>query len=244
MIVHEQTDAKNRINLIDSLTGEWIKLPFAAMRDVGPAAQTLGGLMKVTKRETFVSISTIAEKSRLPVRTAAKHLATLQRHGWINNRGRERTRAGRPRRTCTIVVTSRAKLAQQDYGVLPWWACSRNRHLAWSDKAVLSVVMARLMSLRSAVVEEELDSDDFWGSIENLGGCDRFQFSLDELQHKTGLSRPSIIGAKHALHRRGIIEWIANQRRNGADDTDILEPSRSFTVTIKPAGEGRCYVQF
>ena len=31
-----------RISLVDSLTGEWIKLPLAVMQDVGPAVQTLG----------------------------------------------------------------------------------------------------------------------------------------------------------------------------------------------------------
>jgi hypothetical protein len=43
------TDAREEISLLQSLAGEWLKLPCAAMRDVGPAAQTLAGILKLTK---------------------------------------------------------------------------------------------------------------------------------------------------------------------------------------------------
>lgn len=88
------------IRLVDSLAeGQWIKLPLAVMKDVGPAVQTLGGLLRVTNKETYIETATIAGHARLPVATVRKHLVTLDARGWIDNRGRQETRRGRLRRT-------------------------------------------------------------------------------------------------------------------------------------------------
>ena len=56
------TDGHGRqhISLLESLDGEWIKLPLAVMQDVGPAVQTLGGVLKVTNKETYVAVVEIA----------------------------------------------------------------------------------------------------------------------------------------------------------------------------------------
>ena len=89
------------ISLLHSLNGEWLKLPFAAMRDVGPAAQTLGGILAITSTETFSAASRIAERSRLPLPTVRRHLSTLAQRGWLDNLGRGHTRQGASRRTCT-----------------------------------------------------------------------------------------------------------------------------------------------
>ena len=75
-------------DLVDSLDQSWLKLPLEVMKDVGPATQTLGGLLKITNKETFVSTATIAEAARMPPRTAEKHLHSLDTHGWVSNRGR------------------------------------------------------------------------------------------------------------------------------------------------------------
>ena len=87
-------EAPQEISLLDSLEGEWIKLLVAAMREVGPAAQTLGGLLKVTSSTTFVPVSGIAMKARVPIKTARKHLATLATRGWIVNEGRQPLKNG------------------------------------------------------------------------------------------------------------------------------------------------------
>jgi hypothetical protein len=232
------------IGLIESLRGEWIKLPLAVMRDVGPAVQTLGGLLKVTRNETFVSVATIAEKARVPLKTARNHLDILSERQWIQNVGRQRTRTGAPRRTCTLRVTSRTREAlkrtsELTYGVLPWWAC---RRLNWSARAVLSILMARLMSLKAAVDQNDghgLDASDVWSGIESLGGEDRFKFSLSRLERDTGLSRDSLITAKCELHRHKIIDWMSN---NGA--ADILWPSESFRVVVTPTQDGRVNLAF
>ena len=143
-----------RMSLFESLNGELLKSPFTIMRDSGPAVQGLGGLLKVTMKETFSPVDDIAVKGRLPVATMRKQLITLDKNGWINRRGRERTRRGFPRRTCTIAVTKQTKDHLEPYGILPWWACC-NIHkvgkLPWSAKAILSVVMTRLCSLKAAI---------------------------------------------------------------------------------------------
>jgi hypothetical protein len=241
-----------KLCLLQSLRGEWLKLPLAVMRDCGPAAQTLAGLMRITNKETFASVSTIATRARLPLWTCRKHLVTLDAKGYISNDGRGRTRRGAPRRTCTIRIAGRTKAAiQAGYGVLPWWACCLPRsggRLPWSSKAVLSVIMARLMSMVSIVEEQDgrgnLHADEPWDSISNLGDADRFRFSLDSLERDTGLSRPAIVGAKRELKDRKIINWYRDQRLDGGDGTDVLIPSETFRVVVTPASEGRCYVEF
>jgi hypothetical protein len=245
-------NASIKTSLIDSLDGEWLKLPKSIMRDAGPATQTLGGLLNITNKETFVAVSKIAKRSRLPLATSRKHLVTLVDHGWIENVGRGHTRRGAPRRTCTLRITPKTREAMSEYGVLPWWACCNSkRHgvLRWSTKAVLSVIMARLMSLKAAIDRTDdqascLSPDNYWLSICEMGGEDRFRFSLAELRKETGLSRHAVIQAKRKLFGHGIIELQSDTRDDGGDAKDILMPSDDFCVTITPAGEGQCYVEF
>lgn len=250
------TDAPPReeISLLASLKGEWLKLPLSIMRDVGrtqsmkrgvgPATQTLGGILNISKRETFVSASKIAARARLPVATVRKHLVTLHEHGWIQNVGRERTRAGIPRRTCTIKVTTKTKATLNEYGILPWWSCCFVKNvgrLPWSAKAVLSVIMARFAALTKAIEDHEgtrPDDDEFWGSLANFGGEDRFRFSLDRLERETGLHRESIVDAKQLLAKLGIVKWQAT------NSGDVLFPREAFRVVVTPASEGHCYIAF
>ena len=211
------------------------------MRDVGPAVQTLAGLLRITNKETYVSAAKLAVRSRLPVATVRKHLVTLHEHEWIDNAGRGHTRAGRARRTCTIKVTAKAKDTLGDYAILPWWACcsiAKVGRLPWSAKALLSLLMSRLAVLRFAAQDSQgLPSDDeFWGSLDNMGGEDRFRFSLDRIERDTGLHRGSIVDAKRRLAGLGIVEWKAT------DTADVLFPRDAFRVVVTPASEGCCFV--
>jgi len=248
------TDADDRqpeyISLVDSLTREWIKLPLAVMQDCGPAAQTLGGLLKVTDKETFIETATIADRARLPVATVRKHLVTLDARGWIHNRGRQETRRGRLRRTATIALTAKARDNLKPYAPLPWWACCSIKgygKLSWAAKAVLSVVMGRLMSLKGAVEQQDghgCDSEDVFGSIANMGEEDRFRFSLDYLEKQTGLGRTAIVDAKCKLARMQIVAWRRYCDDNGGDLTNVLYPNEAFYVVETPAGPGRVYLHF
>jgi hypothetical protein len=234
-------DAPKIITLLDSLTGEWLKLPMAAMREVGPAVQTLAGLLKLTNKETFSPVKAIASKSRLPATTVRKHLTTLTAHGWITNAGREHTRRGAPRRTCTIRLTKKTHDALGDYAVLPWWFASG---YGWAERALLAVLMARLMALKAEAARQDEGENDILGGIDNLGGDDRFRFSLNRLKEITGLSRPAIVSAKHGLQQHGIVLWQSDIRDDGGSATDFIIPSRTFTVVVTPLENGRCRTRF
>lgn len=239
------TESKKEISLLDSLSGEWLKLPTKIMSDVGPATQTFAGVLMITNRETFVSVKAIAARARLPIATVRKHLVTLHDHGWIVNAGRERTRAGRPRRTCTIKLTTKTKAALGDYSYLPLWACcsiTKVGRLPWSAKSVLSVVMGRLAAMKSSIERQDgtgLDAEDFWGSLENMGGEDRFRFSHNALEKETGLSRPAIRDAKRRLAMLKIVDWLEGDARG-----QLLVPNSAFRVVVTPASEGRCFLSF
>jgi hypothetical protein len=100
----------------------WLKLPLAVMQDVGPAVQTLGGVLKITNKETFATGAKIASNANVPLWTCRKHLATLHDHDWLINAGRQHTRRGAPRRTYTTTVPTQTRVALSPYGMLPWWA--------------------------------------------------------------------------------------------------------------------------
>lgn len=231
-----------KYSLLESLDKEWIKFPFTIMQDVGPAVQSLGGLLKITMKETFSSVETIAQHTRLPISTIRKHLATLHEHGWIENKGREHTRRrGALRRTATISITRQTKDHVEPYGVLPWWACCNIRKvgkLPWSAKALLSVLMARLCSLKGAA-ERDGPDDDPAGQIENMGGDDRFRFSLTYLTRQTGLTRDSIVTAKKRLHKHKIICWSGRE-----NVVDILSPNWDFAVIVTPATPEHIWLDF
>jgi len=247
----EDEEQVREISLIESLDEWWLKLPLTIMQHVGPAVQTLAGILAITNRETFVPVEDIAKRTRLPISTVRKHLRTLIGKGWVENLGRQRTRAGYRRRTVTIRLPKKTRDALEPYGILPWWACCSIRgvgRLPWCAKALLSVVLARLCSLKAAVEQQDghgLEADDVMGSIENMGGEDRFRFSLDRLARDTGLSRPAIIRGKRWLYRHRIAIWSGTKPTRGQDTAmDVLAPSEDFRVRETPASPGKVWLDF
>ena len=245
------TDVEH-ISLMDAFEQEWLKLPTAVMRESGPAAQTFAGLLRITNKETFSAVASIAARARLPAKTVRNQLDVLANHGWIVNAGRERTKRGGPRRTCTIRLTKKATDSLDLYGVLPWWACCNSSlkvkgkelgHLPWCAKAVLSIVTGRLMSLRKVAINQGKEYE-LWDAVEELGGEDKFRFSLDHLEYVTGLSRPSIVNAKNELARRRICYWAPDKAETGGNLTDMLGPLRDFHAVCRNAEKGRCYLEF
>jgi hypothetical protein len=245
------SEAPTRITLLDSLSGDLLQFPLAVMRDVGPAVQTLAGLMKETKKETFAAVAKIALRARLPIKTVRNQLDALHDAGWIVNAGRQRTRQGAPRRTCTIRVTTKAIDALSDYTMIPWWACCTIKgigRLKWGSKALLSVLLARLAAMKAAIEpdsgRETIDPDHFWGNVANYGDEDRFRFALTYLQEQTGLSKHAIIDAKFDLNRLGIISLQGNRLTDGGFAADVLWPRSEFAAVVTPAGEGKCFITF
>ena len=212
----------------------WLKVPFAVMRDVGPAVQTLAGVIEVVnmqwdRPQTFMSVEKIAAASMLPARTARKHLNTLCVRGWLKNWGREKPRkARRRRRTCTYEVVAKTKKAAEDsYGVLPKWAAARD--MSWCSKAVLSVVMHGLLYCEAIARKQTADLYDV---VLNYDVDRRFQLSLQRLSEITGLSPRSALTGKNELRRLGIITVDPMVRDRGGLDIDYLRPSEEFRAPI------------
>ncbi len=228
------------ITLEDTLTGHWLKVPLQAMQECGPAAQTLAGIYVLTNSCTFRQQSEVASESRLSIATCRKHLVTLEQHGWIRNEGRGHTAKGRPRRTATIRLRSKAKTAREPYGMLPWWAtCTfRNgRKFKWCSRALLAMWMAELAKIRSAWMNDDPSGRSFVEYVYEDSTW-RWRMSLDTIQARTGLTRPSVITAKKQLAAAGVIDW------QGSYSADILAPNLDFRVLETPAGPGQCYLDF
>jgi hypothetical protein len=206
-----------------------LRLSTDACKNVGPAAQTLAGVLRKTNRSTFVSTDEIANFSRVPLATCRKHLSILESTGYLVNEGRKRTPAGKPRRTCTICVTPTAREAITEYWSLPeLLACSfRNaKRLNWAERVLLAVIVTRLQSVLASFRESrQLETvEDYDCYIRE----DRFQFSLSFLEQKTGLSRPTICRAKHGLWERKIIRLIGE---TDGVTRDTMLPNWQFDLT-------------
>lgn len=233
------------LRLQDLAPGQWIKLPWAVMQETGPAAQTFGGLLRITNKEMYRRVEEIAELALLPLRTVRNHLLILDQLGWIKNKGREKASSGRLRRTATIALTTKARESLEPYGVLPWWACGhvidKRRKLSWGAKAVLSLVMSRLLGFTSAIQRNEeygMNSDDpeeMADSMERLGGDDRFRMGLRWIEEKTGLTRETIGHAKRELVRAKLVQWFCDS----PTDTHILAPNWKARIVVTPAGVGK-----
>jgi len=202
----------DELDIVNQLEpGKWLKIPMAAMREKGieGAAQTLGGFLALTTKQTFSSVERIAEWAGLPVTTVRKHLKKLVSAGWLTNIGRGHDHRGRPRRTCTYRITKKTLDSLSDYGVLPRWADVYK--MSWPAKCVLCVVMRRLMGAKAAVERNDgmacMDAGDVAGSLPDMGGNARFRFSLSRLERETGRSRASLAKAKRELANLKIISW-------------------------------------
>lgn len=219
-----------------------LKLLPDAMKEVGPAAQTLGGIIRLTAKETFAAADRISLESRLPVKAVRRHLATLHDAGWISNEGRQKTRAGHARRTCTLKLTAKTTESLRNYCHLPWWTVATPINAKWCSRAVWSVICQRWFKLRAVAIRQganEYNMTELLGHLENLGGDERFAFSLRELTDATGLTRPSVIEAKHTLNQSKLIRWSIG---SGGSDADILAPNWDTEVIEETVEPGRCRI--
>lgn len=177
--------------LVIAMQENSIKLLVEAMHEVGPAAQTLGGILRLTLRCTFASQSKISIASGLPLKTVRKHLLTLQEHSFIHNNGREPTQSGRARRTCTIRSTGRTLEVVKNYCPLPWWTAATSVGNQWCSRALRAVVVRRWLELRAGIITtyrgEPFHEHELPDRLNSIGGEDRFGFSLPKFQKMTGL---------------------------------------------------------
>ncbi|MBP60043.1 MAG: hypothetical protein CMJ62_00835 [Planctomycetaceae bacterium] len=225
---HEAKLGQRDASLLDSLhRAVWIKLPLEVMRDCGRAVQTLGGILAVSTRETFLNQTEISRHAGLPLGTLRRHLKTLDRREWITNQGRQRTSRGFLRRTATLTVTEKTREARRFYGVLPGWV-SRDLKLPWCARAILSVWFARLMKLNAARKKTNYYYDSLEVFIEETG-ADKFHFPLSLLERETGLARHSVIKAKRCLAETGIILLSTN-----GSESDSMLPNLDYRIPWFP----------
>lgn len=223
-----------QLGLLESLKQPYLKLPLAAMRDVGPAVQALGGFLEITTTETFSRAELIAERSWLPLSTARKNLTTLARNGWLKNKGRKRRGNKQAPKMPTIAVTQKTLDSLDSFSILPRWATYEIQdvgQLNWVVIAVLSVVMSQLLRFDAAARQQTghgVVADDFEGALELFGGRRRFSFSIPKLEELTGLSNHSIITARNTLGELGI---VVRRDDFGNKQPDILFPNFDFVIS-------------
>ena len=227
-----------RTHFCDSLSNS-LAVPLAAVRAVGPAAETLATVMQISLGETFVSQNAIAERARLPVDTVKKHLNKLVPE-WIENNGRQRTKGGRVRRTVTLHPTAMARHNRSPYLLIPWWASCwlnlkqidrtrKTNRLSWSEKVLLGIVVSRFVGIQTG-------TDDANPGCINTDAYEpeRYEFSLRYLEKQTGLDHKTITRAKQSLHRVKLISWRGEVEPDGKT-TDFLVPNFLIDVVEKPA---------
>lgn len=225
------------ITMSEAINQRFIRLPRKAVLEVGPAAQTLGGLLMLTDRETFCSLAKIASEARIPMETLRNHMPKLHEAGYVELLGREKTRSGRARRTVTIRITKKAKDESRDYFPLLWWSAAMLRN-SWSSRLLWAFVVKSALGLRKAAkAATDDDVGDLAEHVENLGGDDRFQFSLNNIGRETGLTRETIISAKRNLWRQKIIDWSG---QSDGLSTDVITPNWNSQLMITDTGNGMC----
>lgn len=220
-----------------------IKMLVQAMCEVGSAAQTLGGVLKASPKSTYASVSKIALGCRLPVKTVRNHLKILSDNGWITNQGRQPTRTGRARRTCTISVTEKTTSAMTRYCPLPWWVQATKWN--WRTRALWSVIVCQWLKLRVGILEalgERTCSEPMLPDhLDLIGGDERFGFSLSDLQKMTGLTTDSIVEAKRDLYQGGFVIWAAT---NDHTSPDVLMPNWDMNLIIERVSDDTCTIRF
>lgn len=218
------------------------------MRDVGPAVQTLAGLLRITKRETFSPISDIAARAGVPLKTCRNHFAELENGGWVVNKGRGRNKAGITLRTCTICVTKKTIdslcSASTDgggltYGKLPCWATYKFeingswKCLPWGARALLSLVISRMAVVKNSIEPgigmAEIEPERFYEEWANMGEDKHFRLSLPTIEKNTGISQRAAGDAKKTLCELGFIEPTKSAKG------DLLEPNPNFLCTVNSA---------
>jgi hypothetical protein len=96
--------------------------------------------------------------------------------------------------------------------------------------------MSRICVLKHTA--EQMGLYDLHEALEDIGGDERFRWSLRNLEDATGLARDSIVAAKQWLARARIIRWSGVKTAKGSQAKDILAPNWTFRVTTKPASRG------
>jgi DNA-binding MarR family transcriptional regulator len=120
----------------EARSGGFLRIPLAAIREIGQPAQTLAGLVYCLAQDgaaTFRRLDLIARASGLKKRTVQTHLIKLETLGLIVKHGRQK------RRTVSYGLSGGRDWFADGFLCLPAYATS----LPWAQRLVLSWVLLR-----------------------------------------------------------------------------------------------------
>jgi hypothetical protein len=206
-------DCTDSIPLAEVKRADVIPLWRAAMLEIGPAAQTLGAIDRMTRHDntTFASHRVIAALACLPVRTVRRHVKTLVQASWLLNGGRK----GRRTKTLDLPDLRRNLKHLQKWGMLPRWAALLLKK-SWAERAVFALVVSRdrLYEKTNDVVLK--------------------QYPVVTLAKESGLAFRSINLAKRNLIERGLITIERSRSPDGhgriRSGADVLLLNPGFRV--------------
>lgn len=179
-----------------SRNAEYLRLPPDCVRECGlREAITFAAFYRYAgKKSNFTCVRKIAELTGTAMRTTERHLAKLERLGWIDNHGRK----GTGRRTATRQVSSLGRVSDEWELVLPLYSLTLN--LKPASLALLAVSFHRTRGITNAVN----------GCNDNLHTGvwmdDEFQFSVKGLSERLGMSANSIRAGYQQLREMGLID--------------------------------------
>jgi hypothetical protein len=184
MLAEEAVDCNLIVSLVNSCG--FIPLSYAAMREVGSAALTLGAIYDMKNRQTmstFAGVKKIARRAMVSTKTARRHLIQLDMTEWLMKQPH--------RRTHSYFLTEKALNHKKPYAMLPgWW-----KETGFAQKWVSAFVYAAILGFWHMTVKPTTDPIPY----------ERMYLSLTQLQRKTGRSRPAIIEALRFLKATGLI---------------------------------------
>jgi hypothetical protein len=228
-------------DLIKCLEVNFFKLHHEVMKEVGSAAITFGGFVRMTNGvETFPNfkkISLIAKSCRINKSTARKHLKRLQDNGWIKNLGRG------PRRTSTRILTDKAKSMKENFGWLPYFLLPR-RLFSSAALRILSLYFAEIAIIQNEALKNKKLGVLKWDELRNIAiEQTRFNFSLKQIQKLTGISKKSAIKGRKELLKQKILIW-EDLPDEDLETRTILFPNREICFLVKDCKDGKIKVEF
>jgi hypothetical protein len=175
-----------------------LKLPRAAVCELGSAAKTLGAYLKRTNKETYRAASDFAAIARLPIDTVKDHFEKIYTSEWLVNDGRKTAPNGFRYLKTTKRMPEKARQLLRPYSLLPFWVC--DLHLPWSAEVIFSVVISKAFFVKKQAGEQ---GESIEAMTDSLIGC--FTLPTEKMLKFTGLSKAAFFRGKALLLSNGLL---------------------------------------
>src|SRR5262245_19039916 len=168
-------------------------LPRDVMAEAGSAAQTYAAFRMFARNtgETFSSLTLIADRAVLPVRTVKDHIAKLIALKLMKRKGRQRRRT----QTYCIKLWHLGANEKAKFAILPRWAAAMLP--TWGERAIFALIVSRDCLNQVICGEPGYEDLDLYG---------RMHYPAKTLANDCGLSLRAIGIAKQRLADRGLIK--------------------------------------